>query len=46
MSVDSSSMLKCASASEDDGGIGGADGEKLMPPCWPKCIDVEEYVHS
>ena len=35
-------MLKCVSASEDDGGVGGADGEKLMPPWWPKCIDVEE----
>ena len=46
MSVDSSSTLKCASASEDDGGIGGADGEKLMPPWWQKCNDVEECVHS
>jgi len=35
-------MLKCASASECGGGIGGADGEKLMSPWWPKRIDVEE----
>ena len=38
--MDSSSTLKCASANEDDGGIGGADGEKLMPPWWQKCNDV------
>jgi len=30
VSVYSSSTLKRTSASEDDGGIGGVDGEKLM----------------